>query len=74
MCSSKYETLSAFDHLDVSGNKPLLIKLNAPITTGIVDVFMLHVLPILISRSLYFDNFSTSFTEGVLPDGIVTDR
>ena len=39
------------------GNKPLLIKLNAPITAGIDDVFMIHVLPILISRSLIFSHF-----------------
>ena len=37
-----------------------LIRPSAPITTGIVVIFIPHILVISISRLLYFDNFSTS--------------
>ena len=38
--------------------EPFLIIPNAPTTTGIISVFICHILVISFSRSLYLDNFS----------------
>ena len=38
------------------------------LTTGIVAVFMPHILLILISKSLYFDSFSVTLTEVLRSD------
>ena len=50
---------------------PFFITPRAPITTGSVVVFIFHILLTSISRSLYFDNFSTSFIETFLSEDIV---
>ena len=66
--SSKYifpGILSMFDFI------PFFIAPSAPITTGIVVTFIFHMLPISISKSLYFENFSTSFIDTFLSEGIV---
>ena len=47
------------------------ISPKAPNTTGMVKVFMPHILVNSISRSLYFESFSTSFTEIFRSDGTV---
>ena len=44
-------------------SKPFFISPSAPITTGIVLAFILHIRSISISRSLYFDSFSVTLTE-----------
>ena len=44
-------------------SKPFFISPSAPITTGIVVAFIPHIRSISISRSLYFDSFSVTFTE-----------
>ena len=43
----------------------------APITkvTGVISVFISHILVVLISRSLYLESFSVVFHEMFLPDG-----
>ena len=42
---------------------PFLIRLSAPIITGIVAAFIPHNLSISISRFLYFESFSVIFIE-----------
>ena len=44
-------------------SKPFFISPSAPITTGIVVVFIPDIRSISISRSLYFDSFSVTLTE-----------
>ena len=51
-------------------SKPFFISPNAPITTGIVVAFILHIRSISISRSLYFDSFSVTLTEVFFSVGI----
>ena len=50
---------------------PFFITPSAPITSGSVVVFIFHILLTSISKSLYFDSFSTSFIETFLSEGIV---
>ena len=40
-----------------SFSEPLLITSNAPTTTGIISLFICHILVISISRSLYLERF-----------------
>ena len=49
---------------------PFFITPSAPITTGSAVVSIFHILLTSISKSLYLDNFSTSFIETFLLDGI----
>ena len=49
---------------------PFFIPPSAPITTGSVVVFIIQILLTSFSKSLYFDNFSTSFVETFLSEGI----
>ena len=51
-------------------SEPFLITPNAPITTGIISVFICHILVISISRSLYFERFSETLVEVLLSEGI----
>ena len=44
---------------------PFFVSPNTPITTGIVVAFILLIRSTSISRSLYLDNFSVTFTWGV---------
>ena len=50
---------------------PLYINRKTLMTTGIVVVFIPHILLISISRSLYFDSFSVTLTEVFRSDGMV---
>ena len=43
---------------------------DAPTTTGIISVFICHILVISISRSLYLDDFWKTFLEVLLSEGI----
>ena len=45
-----------------------LVSPRAPTTTGIVSVFIPHILLTSISKSLYLDNFSVNFAEVLLSD------
>ena len=51
-------------------SSPFFTSPKAPMTTGIVVVFVPHILFISISRSLYFDNFSVTLTEVLCSDGM----
>ncbi len=53
-------------------SSPFFTSPRAPMTTGIVSVFIPHILLILISRSLYLDSFSVTFTEVFRSEGIDT--
>ena len=53
----------------VTLSSPVLIRPRAPPTTGIVSVFISHILLTSISKSLYLDNFSVNFAEVLLSDG-----
>ena len=53
----------------VTMSSPVLIRPRAPTTTGIVSVFISHILLTSISKSLYLDNFSVNFAEVLLSDG-----
>ena len=53
-------------------SEPFLITLNAPKTTGIISVFICHILVISISRSLYLGIFSETLVKVFLSDGIAT--
>ena len=53
----------------VTLSSPVLIGPRAPTTTGIVSVFISHILLTSISKSLYLDNFSVNFAEVLLSDG-----
>ena len=44
-------------------SKPFFTTPSAPITTGIVLAFVLHIRSISIARSLYFDSLSVTLTE-----------
>ena len=48
-----------------------LISPRAPMTTGIVFVFISHILLTSISKSLYLDNFSVNFAEVLLSDELI---
>ena len=48
-----------------------LTSRRASITTEMIIVFMPYILVISISRSLYFETFSTYFAETVRSDGTV---
>ena len=50
-------------------SSPFLMSPRAPITTGIISVFIPHILVVSISRSLYLESFSVVFNEMFLPDG-----
>ena len=50
---------------------PFFIASSALITTGSVVAFIFYILLASISKSLYFENFSTSFIETFLSEGIV---
>ena len=56
----------------INFSEPFLITPNAPMTTGIISVFICHILVISISRSLYFDIFSKPLVEVFLSEGIAT--
>ena len=43
---------------------------DAPTTTGIISVFIFHILVISISRSLYLDDFSKTSVQVFLSEGI----
>ena len=45
------------------------MSLRAAITTGIVSLFIPHILVVSISRSLYLESFSVVFNEVFLSDG-----
>ena len=47
---------------------PFLMSPRAPRTTGIVSVFIPHILVVSISRSLYLESFSVVFKEVFLSD------
>ena len=49
---------------------PFLITASAPMTTGTVIVFNPHIFVISISRSLYLDSFSATFTDVFQSKGI----
>ena len=49
---------------------PFLTTPSAPITTGTVIVFNPHIFVISISRSLYLDSFSATFTDVFQSEGI----
>ena len=49
---------------------PFLMSPRAPTTTGIVSVFIPHILVVSISWSLYLESFSVDFNEVFLSDGI----
>ena len=51
---------------------PFLMSPRTPVTTGIVSVFIPHILVVSISRSLYLESFSVVFNEVFLSDGTVT--
>ena len=48
----------------------LTTPISAPMTTGTAIVFNPHIFVISISRSLYFDNFSATFTDVFQSEGI----
>ena len=48
---------------------PFFTRLRAPISTGIVVVFIRHIFSISISKSLYFESFSVVFMEVFLSVG-----
>ena len=50
---------------------PFFMAPSGPITTGSVVVFFFHILFTSVSISLYLANFSTSFIEKSLFEGIV---
>ena len=53
-------------------SNPVVIKLSAPITTGIVVVFILHILASSTPRSLHLNNLSISFNgEFFSPDTLM---
>ena len=74
-CSEEIYLLDFVD-VDVSGillvnfSSPFFTSPKAPMTTGIVVVFMPHILLISISKSLYFDSFSVTLTEVLRSDGM----
>ena len=53
----------------VTLSSPFLTRPRVPTTTGIVSVFISHILLTSISKSLYLDNFSVNFAEVLLSDG-----
>ena len=55
----------------VTSSSPFFISPRTGMTTGIVSVFISHILLISISRSLYLDNFSVNFAEVFLSDETV---
>ena len=57
------------DFITVFSN-PFFINPKAPVATGIVVVFISHIVLISISRSLYFDSFSVTLTQVFRSDGI----
>ena len=50
-------------------SSPFLIAPSAPMITGIVSVLMPHIRLVSISKSLYLDSFSVTFTDVFLSDG-----
>ena len=48
---------------------PFLITPSAPMTTGTICVFLLYILAILTSRSLYLEKFSATLTDMLWSDG-----
>ena len=50
-------------------SSPFLIASSAPMITGIVSVLMPHIQFVSISKSLYLDSFSVTFTDVFLSDG-----
>ena len=52
----------------VTLSSPFLISLRTPTTTGIVSVFISHILLTSISQSFYLDNCSVNFAEVLLSD------
>ena len=50
-------------------SSPFLIAPCAPIITDIVSVLMPHIRLVSISKSLYWDSFSVTFTDVFLSDG-----
>ena len=53
----------------VCSSRPFLMTPNAPITTRTVSVLIPYILFTSISRSLYFEHFSMTFTEVFRSDG-----
>ena len=49
-------------------SSPFLMTPSAPMTTGIVSVPVFHILANLVSKSLYLESFSTTFTDVFLFD------
>ena len=56
--------------LSMCFSMPFLATPSAPMTTGTVIVFNPHIFVISISRSLYLDNFSATFTDIFRSEGI----
>ena len=56
--------------LSVCFSMPFLTTPSAPMTTGTVIVFNLYIFVISISRSLYLDSFSATFTDVFRSEGI----
>ena len=50
-------------------SSPFLIAPSPPMITGIVSVLMPHIRLVSISKSLYLDSFSVTFTDVFLSDG-----
>ena len=50
-------------------SRPFLTAPSAPMITGIVSVLMPHIRLVSISKSLYLDSFSVTFTDVFLSDG-----
>ena len=50
-------------------SSPFLIAPSAPMITGIFSVLMPHIRLVSISKSLYLDSFSVTFTDVFLSDG-----
>ena len=53
-------------------SEPFLITPITPTITGIIFVFICHILLISIARSLYFYNFSETLVKVFLSEGIAT--
>ena len=56
--------------LSMCFSMPFLTTPSAPMTTGTVIVFNPHIFVIAISRSLYLDSFSATFTDVVRSEAI----
>ena len=51
---------------------PFLMNPRAPITNGIVSIFIPHILVVSGSRSSYLESFVSCFNEVFLSDGLVS--